>query len=117
MAADDVLSGPHRQPVVRVVLGLHLLCGRRERDGRHERDACPTNSDWYAQLSSSGIGTWKQTTSYPLGAAFPACAASATDIYCVGGFDASGNGLNSVYYAPLSSSGIGQWTSTAAISD
>jgi hypothetical protein len=90
---------------------IYCVAGENETDGTSATLAL-TNSDWYAQLTPSGIGTWKQTTSYPPGAAFPACAASATDIYCVGGFDANGNGLNNVYYAPLSSSGVGQWTST-----
>jgi len=93
--------------------GGYIFCvgGENETDGTNAT-VVQTNSDWYAQLTSSGIGAWKQTTAYPPGVFFPTCTATAVEIYCVGGTDSSFNGLDNVYYAPLSSSGIGQWSST-----
>ena len=32
-----------------------------------------SNSVWYANLSSSGIGSWSSTTAYPSGVFFPGC--------------------------------------------
>lgn len=92
---------------------IYCVGGENETDGTNST-VVSTNSDWYASLSSSGIGAWHHTTAYPSSVSFAACAASSTDIYCVGGVDANGNGVNDVYYAPLSSSGIGQWASTTA---
>ena len=62
---------------------------------------------YFAPFSSSGIGQWVSTTSYPVGVKQQSCAASSSEIYCVGGYDST-----PVYYAPLSPSGIGKWGST-----
>jgi N-acetylneuraminic acid mutarotase len=64
---------------------------------------------YYAPFSSSGIGKWTSTTSYPVGDRQLSCAASSSDLYCVGGYQST-----DVYYAPLSSSGLGQWTKTTS---
>ena len=64
-------------------------------------------SVYFAPFSSSGIGSWVATSSYPLAVKQQSCAASSSEIYCVGGYDAT-----AVYYAPLSSSGVGTWTQT-----
>ena len=92
---------------------IYCVGGANETDGTNAT-SLPTNSAWYAQLSSSGIGRWTQTTAYPQAVSFPTCAASSTEIFCVGGIDLNNNGVNDVYYASLSSSGIGQWSSTTA---
>ncbi|MDA4127609.1 MAG: hypothetical protein OK452_10495 [Thaumarchaeota archaeon] len=83
-----------------------------------------TTSAWYASLSATGIGGWNHTTSYPGGDFLPSCAASNGYIYCIGGLarnpDTHG-GVNyfalsgtqsKVYYAPVSSIGIGTWSAT-----
>lgn len=67
------------------------------------------SKDYYAPLSSSGVGTWTQTTAYPVVASGQACAVSSGDVYCVGGVGSS-SFLNAVYYAAVSSGGIGTWT-------
>ncbi|HYB03728.1 MAG TPA: hypothetical protein VED17_04655 [Nitrososphaerales archaeon] len=75
------------------------------------------NSVYYASLSPSGIGSWTETTAYPISASGQACAIVSSVIYCVGG---EGNGntyYNSVYYATISSSGVGSWTLGAAYTD
>jgi hypothetical protein len=76
---------------------------------------------YFTSLSNSGIGGWTETSSYPIGIISPACATSNGYIYCVGGslsykIDFGGPFLNNptanVYYAKLSSSGIGSWQQT-----
>lgn len=64
-------------------------------------------------MSSTGIGTWTSTTSYPVGVYGQACVAYSGDMYCVGARGGSGDpARNWVYYAPISSTGIGAWSST-----
>ncbi|MDA4132133.1 MAG: hypothetical protein OK454_03285 [Thaumarchaeota archaeon] len=92
---------------------IYCVGGENETDGTNAT-AIATNSAWYAPLSSSGIGAWKQTTAYSQSVSFETCAASSMDIFCLGGVDISGNGVSTVYYAPLSSSGIGQWSATTS---
>ena len=90
---------------------IYCLGGVNETDGSNA-DATPTNSVWYAPLSSSGIGEWNSTTPYPANVFFPTCYAFGNNIYCLGGADGNGNSVGTVYYATLSSSGVGAWTST-----
>jgi len=93
----------------------YIFCvgGENETDGTNST-VIPTNSAWYAPLTSSGIGAWKQTTAYSQSVSFETCAATNADVFCVGGIDIHGNGVDSVSYAPLSASGIGQWSSTTS---
>jgi N-acetylneuraminic acid mutarotase len=67
---------------------------------------------YYATLSSSGVGQWTSTTSYPAPVWTQSCAASESGIYCVGGITPTNSFSRNVYYAPFSSSGIGQWANT-----
>jgi hypothetical protein len=74
------------------------------------------SKSFYAQLSSSGVGAWTETTDYGAASGTSgsggsrefqlACVADSGYIYCVGG------GTSKVFYAQLSSSGIGPWTET-----
>ena len=66
----------------------------------------PTNT-----LAAVTLGQWTQTTNYPLQVAGDSCVVYSDNVYCVGGFDAKGKDFDNTYYAPLSSSGIGAWTS------
>ncbi|MGA2663599.1 MAG: hypothetical protein ABSF83_01465 [Nitrososphaerales archaeon] len=73
---------------------------------------------YYAPLTSSGIGPWTNTTSYPTVVSFQSCQASGGYVYCVGGSTGIAQSgypvsTDAVYYAPLSSSGVGTWASTA----
>lgn len=90
---------------------IYCVGGNNETDGSNA-DSTVASSVWYAPLSSSGIGKWSLTTPYPANVYFPDCFASGSDIYCVGGADGNGNSLGNTYYATLSSSGVGAWTST-----
>jgi hypothetical protein len=69
------------------------------------------NSAYYAPLSSSGIGAWIRTTSYPVSVKEHACVTDLGFIYCVGDFLGSSYG-DAAYYAPLSFDGIGAWRAT-----
>jgi hypothetical protein len=62
--------------------------------------------------SPPSLGQWASTTSYPLKVAGESCDVSSNTVYCIGGFDAQGKDYDNAYYATLSSSGIGPWTST-----
>jgi len=73
--------------------------------------ASPYNQVYYASVSSTGIGTWQATTSYPVAMLGAGCSIYNGYIYCVGS-DASPR--NQVYYAPVSSTGIGTWQATTS---
>ncbi len=92
---------------------IYCVGGFEESDGMNA-SSTSTEQAWFAPLSASGIGTWTNTTAYPSGIAAPSCYSGAGTIYCIGGVDSSGDGVSTVYYASLSSTGIGNWTETSA---
>ncbi len=55
-----------------------------------------------------GVGEWRQSTSYPLPITSQSCVVYSSNIYCIGGVG-SNSPTSAVYYAPLSSNGIGAW--------
>lgn len=66
---------------------------------------------FYASLQSyGGIGTWMNTTNYPIPFSGGSCSAYNNYIYCVGSFNKST--ANYVFYASLTKSGIGSWIKT-----
>lgn len=70
---------------------------------------------YYTQISASSVpGAWTTGATYPQPTAAPSCAISGDYVYCVGGFNANGDDVSNSYYAQLTSSGIGSWTSTTA---
>lgn len=80
--------------------------------GGFDSNGDETSSTYYASVAS-GLTSWTGTTQYPLAVDSASCNAHAGYIYCVAGETEVGSNQNSpisdVYYAPLSSSGIGQW--------
>jgi hypothetical protein len=88
---------------------IYCVGGNNETDGTNG-DSALSNSVYFAQLNSSGIGAWQHTTSYPSGVYLASCSSLVGYIYCVGGTDSNNNNLNQVYYAALSSSGVGTWS-------
>ena len=70
-----------------------------------------TAAVYYAEVSSSGVGSWTPTTSYPTKIEATSCAIYSGHIYCVGGYYGS-TVTYAVYYAAVSLSGVGTWTST-----
>src|SRR2546429_2470525 len=81
-----------------------------------------TNVVYFASLSSSGVGSWSSATSYPLNVISPGCVVGSGFVYCIGGdtathgpFGGTFTGFTSaVYFASLSSSGLGSWASTTS---
>ncbi|MGI0100733.1 MAG: hypothetical protein ACREBH_03405 [Candidatus Micrarchaeaceae archaeon] len=75
---------------------------------------------YYAPISGLGIGNWTKTTPYPERLYGAGCSIYDDYIYCVGtGYANSTTNFNattleSVYYAPVSDSGIGNWTATTS---
>jgi cyclophilin family peptidyl-prolyl cis-trans isomerase len=92
---------------------IYCVGGYGETEGTNAT-AYLSSSVEYASLSSSGIGPWQNSTSYPLNSYGPACFAGGGYVYCVGGFDNNNNPLSTSYYAPLSATGVGTWTQTTA---
>lgn len=84
----------------------------------------PSNQSYYAPISSSGIGNWVKTTSYPAPLYWGGCSINKGYIYCIGGGaekhaptalddDITTNpNQTDTFFAPISSSGIGNWTAT-----
>jgi hypothetical protein len=65
--------------------------------------------------------SWMQTTNYPVNIATQSCVTSAGYVYCIGGVvqNSIPGGItiayvNAVYYAPLSSAGVGAWSQTTS---
>lgn len=78
-----------------------------------------TRDSYFAPISSAGIGQWKATTPYPVPASGPACVTYSRFIYCVQTHwnESSGYlGPQDVFFAPISSEGIGNWTQTLGFS-
>jgi hypothetical protein len=92
---------------------IYCVAGVNETDGT-SADSAPSNSVWYATLSSSGIGAWSQTTAYPANLYYPSCFSYLGYIYCLGGADSNNNAVSTAYYAALTPTGVGAWTSTTA---
>ncbi len=78
--------------------------------GGYNASVVPSRQTFYAPVSSSGINAWTQTTPYPTPIVAPACVQYGGYIYCVGGGNATSVQSGGVYFAQLSSSGIGVWT-------
>jgi hypothetical protein len=74
-----------------------------------------TSSVYSTSLSSSGVGSWGSTTSYPFPVVTSECAVSSGVIYCVGGYSSSTSAApTSVYAASLSGTSVGAWSATTA---
>ncbi|HVA82671.1 MAG TPA: DUF2341 domain-containing protein [Candidatus Aquilonibacter sp.] len=69
---------------------------------------------YYASLSSGGVSSWTSTNTYPVNVEGSSCISNGGYMVCVGGSTTAAGtaGINNVYYAPVTSSGIGSWTST-----
>jgi hypothetical protein len=80
-----------------------------------------STSTYFSPLSSAGLGTWARGADYPEPIQEASCVVSANVVYCVGGSVVGDDGgltpTADVYYAPLSSQGIGAWTASTAYPD
>jgi hypothetical protein len=76
-----------------------------------------TETTYFPSPSTGQLGVWNRTTDYPLPLVALSCVTDGGFVYCVGGGDETSprgsGGLNRTYFAPLSPTGIGQWTRTA----
>jgi len=66
---------------------------------------------------SGGTGAWTASTSYPVPVMRHSCVFNSGYIYCVAGFETTNGNLyywSGVYYAPVSSSGVGAWSATTS---
>ncbi|MDA4130240.1 MAG: hypothetical protein OK457_05680 [Thaumarchaeota archaeon] len=76
-------------------------------------------ASYFASISTLNVGPWIQTTAFPIPVDTAACVSSSGYIYCVGGTNetagtnATSALSNSIWYAPLSPSGIGKWSHTS----
>jgi hypothetical protein len=84
--------------------GIYCVGGETESSG-----LVTTSAVYFAPFTSTGVGQWVSTANYPVVVKQESCVASASDLYCVGGYLST-----SVYYAPLLASGVGQWSNTTA---
>ena len=65
-------------------------------------------------FSSGAVGTWTNENSYPVNTYDQSCVTNSNNIYCITGGNSISN-FQSVYYAPIFSSGVlGSWTSENA---
>src|SRR5208282_5187135 len=87
--------------------------------GTHNSNGDDTAASYYATLSPSGVGAWAPTTQFPVAIDAPSCVSAAGNLYCMGGENET-SGTNSttaisrsVWYAPISSSGVGTWSASA----
>ncbi|MGC8670035.1 MAG: InlB B-repeat-containing protein [Candidatus Micrarchaeia archaeon] len=76
------------------------------------KSGVPPYSDlvYYAPITNTGIGSWTNTTKYPIPMYNASCSIYNGYIYCVGTSYSKYSKLT--YYAPITSSGIGQWVNT-----
>jgi len=76
----------------------------------------PLGTAYFAPLTAEGVGRWEATTEYPVASVGPSCVIASGFIYCVGGETAGGQSptfTSFVYFAQISSNGIGPWTQGA----
>ncbi len=83
--------------------------------GGQDVTGSPHDSVYFAPISSTGIGNWTlDQYSYPQSIMFASCLTSSGYVYCVGGtYMSSGNDTAATYFAPIESSGLGNWTATS----
>ena len=77
----------------------------------------PLGTSYFAALTADGVGQWTQTRAYPVASVGPSCVIASGYIYCVGGETAGGQSptfTNFVYFAQVSSGGIGPWMQGAS---
>ncbi|MDE1870358.1 MAG: hypothetical protein KGH71_05255 [Candidatus Micrarchaeota archaeon] len=67
---------------------------------------------YYAAVSGSGIASWTATNSYPVAITSHSCGISGGEIYCIGGAISGSSPTGAVYYAAVSSAGVGAWTAS-----
>ena len=68
------------------------------------------NKSFYAGASSSGISRWTGSTPYPISVNNALCSIYNGYVFCISGSSSESPSVNFTYYAPISSTGMLQWT-------
>jgi hypothetical protein len=68
-----------------------------------------TSLVYYTVPGPNGFGTWTATTSYPVPIADASCNIWNSTLYCAAGTTRGGSYSNTVYFAPLTTTGLGRW--------
>jgi hypothetical protein len=111
-------ANPYPQPIVFescVAAAGYVYCV----GGTHDSTGDDTAASYFATLSPAGVGGWVSSTPYPVAIDALSCVAASQNIYCVGGENetsgtSSSTAISSaVWYAPISSAGIGSWSRSA----
>lgn len=109
------LAGTSAQPT-KTVTSTATLTSQQEVTSTVVSTATWTETTYFPTPSTGQLGPWNSTTDYPLPLAGVTCVADGGFAYCVGGGNETAprgsGGLNLTYYAPLSPTGVGQWTRT-----
>ena len=83
--------------------------------GGYQTGGLPTSLVYFAELSSSGIGAWRASASYPTNVTSQSCVPTGGYLYCIGGItDSKPPVSSSVFSSPLSPSGLAGWSGTTA---
>ena len=90
-------------------LGSYVYCV-----GGENAQESPQNSTYYSYVTSSGMGAWASAPAYPIQAIAQSCVTSDSSLFCVGGLQSGGTSTGSVYFAGISSSGLGAWQSASS---
>jgi len=69
-----------------------------------------SNAVYFAALSSAGVGSWSSTTNYPIGISGQSCVVDSGFAYCIAGNVNGSTATDAVYFAQLSSAGVGSWS-------
>ena len=90
-------------------LGSYVYCV-----GGENAQESPQNATYYAYVTPSGMGAWASAPDYPIQAIAESCVTSDASLFCIGGLQSGGASTGSVYYAGISSSGLGPWQSASS---
>lgn len=94
----------------------YIYCVGGEIAGHNFQPFTLLKNVYYAKVLSNGIGTWQNTTPYPIPVDLASCSIYNGYIYCIGGGSENNitgsYSVNSVYYANITASGIGAWQKT-----
>ncbi len=93
---------------------IYCVAGQQENTvgGTGANTNYPTAQVYYAQLSSSGIGTWSASPAFPQALASPSCVAYSSEVFCLGGYGVSQFSNSNAYYSSILPFGLAPWNAT-----
>ncbi len=102
---SDGISAAATLTVTRLIDSYYCIGG----DSNPSGTAFPSNIAAFGTLSDTGLDQWHSTSQYPLNISYHSCASYNGTVYCAGGKLNDSTFVNSIYYAPITYSGIGTW--------